>query len=276
MIVSEQQLEHLLHGNREWKDWLEPVQHLLPKYEIDTPDRVAMFFAQCGHESLNFTVLEENLNYSAKGLNAVFPKYFKQAGRSADDFHRRPELIANIVYANRMGNGPPESGDGWRHRGFGVIQLTGKNNQSAFASSVGKSLEDALVYLQTKTGALESACWFWSVNNLNALADKQDIRGATKRINGGYIGLEDRTHHYHRALEILGGTYEPKPSPILLKVGASGEEVKKVQSALGLQADGIFGKLTEAAVIAWQATNKLTPDGIVGPKTYSALLGSSV
>jgi hypothetical protein len=104
-------------------------------------------------------------------------------------------------------------------------------------------------------------------------ADQQDIRGATKRINGGYIGLEDRTHHYHRALEILGGTYEPKPAPVLLKVGSRGDEVKKVQQALGQDADGIFGKMTEAAVIAWQGNNNLTPDGIVGPKTYAAMVG---
>ena len=273
MSVTEEQLEHLLHGNKEWKEWLEPVQSLLPKYEITTKDRIAMFFAQCGHESLNFTVLEENLNYSAKALNAVFPKYFKNAGRNADDYHRSPERIANIVYADRMGNGPTESGDGWRHRGFGVIQLTGKNNQSAFASSIGKSLEDTLEYLQTKMGALESACWFWNTNNLNVYADQQDIRGATKRINGGYIGLEDRERHYHHALEILGGTYEPKPASVLLKVGSRGDEVKKVQKALGQDADGIFGKLTEAAVIAWQANNNLTPDGIVGPKTYAAMVG---
>jgi putative chitinase len=273
MTLTDDQIEHLLHGNKEWADWVEPVQTLLPKYEIDTPDRVAMFFAQCGHESLNFKVLEENLNYSAKGLNAVFPKYFKRAGRDANDYHRQPERIANVVYANRMGNGDTDSGDGWRHRGFGVIQLTGKNNQSAFATSIGKSLEDTLEYLQTKMGALESACWFWQRNNINVYADQQDIRGATKRINGGYIGLEDRTHHYHRALEILGGTYEPKPAPVLLKVGSRGDEVKKVQEALGQDADGIFGKLTEAAVIAWQGNNNLTPDGIVGPKTYAAMVG---
>jgi putative chitinase len=272
MLVTEQQLEHLLHGNKEWADWVQPVQDILPKYEIDTPDRVAMFFAQCGHESRNFSVLEENLNYSAKALDAVFPKYFKNAGRNADDYHRQPERIANIVYASRMGNGDTESGDGWKHRGFGVIQLTGKNNQSAFASSIGKTLEDTLEYLQTKTGALESACWFWQCNNVNTYADQQDIRGATKRINGGYIGLEDRKHHYERALEILGGAYEPKPVPVLLKVGSTGEEVKKVQQALNQDADGIFGKLTEAAVIAWQGNNNLTPDGIVGPKTYKAMV----
>jgi putative chitinase len=273
MIVTERQLEELLHGNPDWKEWLEPVQKMLPKYGIDSANRLAMFFAQCGHESLNFKVLEENLNYSAKALNAVFPKYFRRAGRDAEEYHRQPEKIANVVYANRMGNGDTDSGDGWKHRGFGVIQLTGKNNQSAFAKSVHKTLEETLEYLQTKMGALESACWFWRQNSVNVYANQQDIRGATKRINGGYIGLEDRKHHYERALKILGGTYTPQPAPVLLKVGSRGEEVKKVQQALGQDADGIFGKMTEAAVIEWQSNHNLTPDGIVGPKTYAAMVG---
>ena len=272
MTVTEQQLEHLLLGNKDWAEWVKPVQEMLPKYELNTPDRVAMFFAQCGHESLNFKVLEENLNYSAKGLDVIFAKYFKRVGRDASEYHRQPERIANVVYADRMGNGDTDSGDGWRHRGFGVIQLTGKNNQTAFASSIGRSLEDTLAYLQTKTGALESACWFWVSNSVNLYADNQDIRGATKRINGGYIGLEDRTHHYHRALDILGGSYEPKPAPVLLKVGSRGEEVKNVQKALGQDADGIFGKMTQLAVFDWQSRNNLTSDGIVGPKTYAAMI----
>ncbi len=265
-------LERLLKGNDDWPTWVDPVQALLPKYGIDTPERIGMFFAQCGHESLNFKVLEENLNYSAKGLNAVFPKYFRRAGRDANEFHRLPEHIANVVYANRMGNGDSSSGDGWKHRGLGVIQLTGKANHAAFAASIGKSLDDTLAYLQTKTGALESACWFWQRNNLNVYADQQDVRGATKRINGGYNGLEDRTHHYHRALEIMNDWAETKATPILLKVGSRGDDVKKVQHALGQDVDGIFGKVTEGAVKRWQGKNNLTPDGIVGPKTYAAML----
>ena len=272
MILTAEQIQQLLHGNKSWQDWVEPIQKLLPQYGIDTADRIAMFFAQCGHESLNFKVLEENLNYSAKGLNAVFPKYFERAGRDAEMYHRNPERIANVVYANRMGNGDYDSGEGWLYRGRGVIQLTGKNNYSAFAAAIGKSLGETIAYLETKEGALESACWFWNMNNISEYADAQDIKGATKRINGGYNGLEDRKHHYEQALAILGGEYIPTPRPTLIKLGSKGDDVAAVQAALGLDADGHFGKLTEAAVIAWQANNGLTPDGIVGPKTYAKIM----
>ena len=169
-----------------------------------------------------------------------------------------------------MGNGPIESGDGWRHKGISIIQLTGKNNQTAFANSIDKTLERTLEYLGTKTGALAAACWFWKENGLNRYAD--DILRATKKINGGTIGLEDRKHHYKNALDILGGQYNPSPSPILLKVGSTGEAVKLVQEALDLEDDGVFGLMTEKVVKQWQSDNSLTADGIVGPKTYKALV----
>ena len=270
MILTSDQVKELLHGNKDWEDWVTPLQTMLPKYEVNTPNRVAMFMAQCGHESNNFNVLNENLNYSAKALDALFSKYFKRAGRDAQEYHRQPEKIANVIYANRMGNGPTETGDGWTHKGAGVIQLTGKNNQTAFANSVGKTLERAIEYLATKEGALESACWFWSENNLNKYAD--DIVRATKKINGGTIGLEDRKHHYHNALEILGGKVNSAPSPTLFKVGSTGDGVKKIQEALGLDADGQFGLMTEKYVKVWQAGNGLDPDGIVGPKTYAKMV----
>ena len=270
MILTPSQVNLLLHGNDDWSQWVEPLQTLLPKYEIDTPNRIAMFMAQCGHESNNFRVLKENLNYSAKALEALFSKYFERAGRDAQEYHRQPEKIANVIYANRMGNGPTETGDGWRHKGAGVIQLTGKNNQTAFANSLGKTLERSNDYLTTKKGALESACWFWSENHLNRYSD--DIVKATKKINGGTIGLEDRKHHYQNALEILGGKMNPSTAPTLFKVGSEGESVKKIQEALGLDADGLFGQLTAKYVKVWQAGNGLEPDGIVGPKTYKAML----
>jgi len=272
MILSSGQIEQLLHGNKEWQEWVKPLQTMLAKYQINTPERISMFFAQCGHESLNFTVLEENLNYSEKGLNAVFPKYFQKAGRDAKLYHRDSERIASVVYANRMGNGDEPSRDGWLHRGRGIVQLTGRDNYTRFSKYVGKPLAQIIDYLEQKEGALESACWFWNTNNLNKYADSQDIKGATKRINGGYNGLSDREHHYHRALSILGGTYTPTPSPVLLKVGSKGPEVARVQEALALDADGIFGLMTKAAVQAWQDENGLNADGIVGPKTYAAMI----
>jgi putative chitinase len=272
MILSSKQIEQLLHGNKEWQDWVKPLQTMLAKYQINTPDRIAMFIAQCGHESLNFTVLEENLNYSEKGLNAVFPKYFQKAGRDAKLYHRDSERIASVVYADRMGNGDEPSGDGWLWRGRGVVQLTGRDNYTSFSGYVRKPLDKIIGYLEQKDGALESACWFWNTNNINKYADNQDIKGATKRINGGYNGLSDREHHYHRAMSILDGSYKPQKAPVLLKVGSTGPEVAKVQEVLGLDADGIFGLMTEGAVKAWQDENKLTADGIVGPKTYAAMI----
>lgn len=271
MNLTLEQTKQLIEGNREFEEWHGLFEKYLPKYEIDSPNRMAMFFAQCGHESLNFRVLEENLNYSAKGLNAVFPKYFKNAGRDANDFHRDPQRIANVVYSNRMGNGDIESGDGWLFRGKGAIQLTGRNNTTGFADSIGRSVERTLEYLFTKEGALEAACWFWKVNGLNDLSN--DIKKATRKINGGTIGIADRTHHYHRALEILGGTYTMKPSPILLKVGSTGDRVKQIQEKLGEDADGIFGLVTKQAVEKWQEANGLVVDGIVGPKTFAAMIG---
>ena len=271
MKLTLEQTKQLIEGNREFEEWHGLFQKYLPKYEIDTPNRMAMFFAQCGHESLNFRVLEENLNYSAKGLNAVFPKYFQRAGRDATLFARNPRAIANVVYANRMGNGDSHSDDGWLFRGKGAIQLTGRNNTTAFANAIGRSVERTLEYLFTKEGALEAACWFWKANGLNDLSD--DIKKATRKINGGTIGIADRTHHYHRALEILGGTYTMKPSPILLKVGSTGDRVKQIQEKLGEDTDGIFGLVTKQAVEKWQAANGLVADGIVGPKTFAAMIG---
>lgn len=273
MILSSGQIEQLLHGNKDWKSWEQPLKDILAKYQINTPQRIAMFIAQCGHESLNFTVLEENLNYSAKGLNAVFGKYFQRAGRDANAFHRQPERIANVVYADRMGNSNAASGDGWKYRGRGVIQLTGAHNYALFADAVGKKLSQIIEYVSTKDGALESACWFWNKNDLNRYADNGDIKNATKRINGGYNGLSDREHHYHRAMSVLDGSYKPQTAPVLLKVGSRGPEVTKVQEALNLDADGVYGLMTKEAVMYWQRKNDLTEDGIVGPKTYAALIG---
>ena len=199
---TEEKLKKCLSKNKNIQELYKSLNTVLPKYEINTVDRVAAFLAQCGHESLDFTVLQENLNYGAKGLLGLFKKYFPNEAL-AKEYERKPEKIANKIYANRMGNGPESSGDGWAHRGRGAIQLTGKLNYQAFANSIGLTLDDAVHYCETMDGAIESACWFWSKNKLNTIADKNDIVLLTKRINGGTIGLEDRKKHWEHNKEVL-------------------------------------------------------------------------
>jgi len=188
--------------NKNPKDLFAALESVLPKYKITTVERVAAFLAQCGHESADFTTLKENLNYSAEGLAKVFPKRFPTAAAAAP-YNRQPEKIANKIYADRMGNGPEASGDGYKFRGRGAIQLTGKENYTKFAASIGKTLDEAVAYTETLAGAIESACWFWNTNKLNDIADKTDIVTLTKRINGGTIGLEDRKKHFEHNLVVL-------------------------------------------------------------------------
>lgn len=174
-------------------------------YEMtQNPKRLAGFLAQIAHESGGFTAVVENLNYSAKGLMTTFKKYFPTE-ELAKQYERQPEKIANRVYANRMANGPESSGDGWKFRGRGLIQLTGKHNYTKFAEGLGISIDETVAYLETPEGAVSSAGWFFDNNNLNAYCDRDDFVGLTKRINGGTIGLEDRKHHYEIALKVLQG-----------------------------------------------------------------------
>lgn len=207
MELTKEQLRELLPRNKFIDNWHEALTQLLPDYEINTPSRVAAFIAQCSHESAGFRVLKENLNYRWTSLRKVFPKYFP-TDELAQEYASKPnkqEAIANRIYANRMGNGPEESGDGFRYCGRGLIQLTGKDNYSFFAGSLDITVEEASEYLQTFEGAAQSACWFWETNDLNKWADAGDIKTLTRRINGGYIGLADRIKHYEHALHVLGG-----------------------------------------------------------------------
>jgi putative chitinase len=261
-------------------DLADALTEQFEKYEINTVNRAAGFLAQCGHESAGFTILQENLNYSAEGLNKIFKKYFPTLD-SAKPYARNPEKIANKVYGGRMGNGPEASGDGYKFRGRGAIQLTGKENYTKFAKSVGITVDEAVEDLNTLDGAIESACWFWKTNGLNAICDKDDIVLMTKRINGGTIGLDDRKKHYAEAKHLLGGGHHVSAAPTATKevvyetvrVGSNNETVKLVQQKLGLAADGKFGPGTEKAVKAWQTKNGLTADGIVGPASLKKLLG---
>jgi putative chitinase len=206
MELTLQQLKQLLPKNPYVQHWHHALEQLLPEYEINTPQRIAAFIAQCAHESGGFMVLKENLNYKAVTLRKIFPKYVP-TDEMANQYAAMPnkqEAIANLVYANRMGNGDPASGDGFRYCGRGLIQLTGKTNYTWFAASLGIPVEEAAEYLQTFEGAAQSACWFWETNNLNQWADKGDILTLTKKINGGTIGLEDRIKHYEHALHVMG------------------------------------------------------------------------
>jgi putative chitinase len=205
-ILTKEQLAEMLPGNPYIDHWHHALSQLLPDYDINTPQRIAAFVAQCAHESGGFRILKENLNYRAATLRKIFPKYFPTDAIAAQyaAMPNKQEAIANRVYGGRMGNGPEETGDGFRYCGRGLIQLTGKNNYQAFAMSIETPVEEIPEYLATFEGAAQSACWFWETNNLNRWADAGDIKELTRRINGGYIGLEDRIKHYNHALHIMG------------------------------------------------------------------------
>ena len=202
-VLSREQLAQIIPGNPYLDHWHHALSLALPDYEINTPQRVAAFMAQCAHESGGFRALKENLNYKAASLRRVFPKYFPDDNIAAH-YAGKQEMIANRVYGGRMGNGPEETGDGYRYCGRGLIQLTGKSNYQAFADSIETPVEEIPEFLATFEGAVQSACWFWEANNLNQFADRGDILTMTKRINGGTIGLEDRIKHYNHALHVLG------------------------------------------------------------------------
>lgn len=186
-------------------EWYMALRDNLPDYNINTPNRVAYFLAQTAHESMDFVVLRENMNYSAEGLSKTFPKRFPTV-KSAMPLHRNPEKIANNVYANRMGNGSESSGDGWKYIGKGILQVTGKSNHkecSLFLYGDERLLDKPSLLEEDRNCAVLSACWFWEKNKLNELCDINDIETMTKRINGGLIGLDDRKLRYMRYIKIL-------------------------------------------------------------------------
>jgi putative chitinase len=200
------QLKEIVPKNPYINDWYNALVAILPEYDIETELRVAAFLAQCAHESGNFRFIKENLNYRWQSLRRVFPKYFPndQIAQQYASMPNKQEAIANRIYANRMGNGPEESGDGFRYCGRGLIQLTGKTNYTNYAMSLEIDVDEAVEHLKTFEGCVQSAAWFWDENNLNRFADKKDIVTLSKRINGGTIGLEDRIKHYNHALHVLG------------------------------------------------------------------------
>ncbi|TAN58604.1 MAG: glycoside hydrolase family 19 protein [Magnetospirillum sp.] len=183
-----------------------PLTEACAEWGIDTPLRLAAFLAQIAHESGQLRALVENLNYSAEALLRVFPHHFDavQAGAYA----RHPDRIASRGYANRMGNGDEASDDGWRYRGRGLIQVTGKTNYAACGTALGLNLIAQPELLEQPGPAARSAAWFWHRNGLNRPADARDIETITRRINGGLTGLEDRKAHYARACAALEVSHE--------------------------------------------------------------------
>jgi putative chitinase len=286
-LLTVDQLRAMIPTNKEVEEWCEELNKALPKYDITTPERIAGFTSQCAHESQDFCALSENLNYRQETLLKVFPRYFGPGKRNAAEYARNPEKIANYVYmdefrTSKLGNTQP--GDGWRFRGRGLKQLTGRDNYTRFAKDYDMTAEQAAEWLETKEGALASALWFWNTNKLNAIADTADVAALTKKINGGNIGLPDRQARYTKAMAALGGKVSaPAPAPAkapakaapveTLRKGSKGEGVKKMQAALRIKADGDFGPGTEAALKKWQARNGLIADGIAGPRTLAKLLG---
>ena len=291
-LLTVDQLAVMIPTNKEVGAWCAALNEMLPKYGITTDKRIAGFISQCAHESMDFRVLEENLNYKEATLLKVFPRYFGPGKENAAEYAGKPEKIANYVYmdknrskAGALGN--VKENDGFAMRGKGLKQVTGRANHEAFGKTVGMTAEEAAEYLLTKKGALESALWFWGSRNLNDVADTGDVVKLTKIINGGDIGLADRQARYAKAMAALGGKVSapapaqaaPTPAPAAvgnetLKRGSTGALVKQVQEKLGIDpADGIYGFWTSNVVKEWQAKNGLTADGVAGPKTLAKLLG---
>lgn len=286
-MLSLEQFKKLYPLCQSPQEWIEAFK-ILPIQGINSNKRIAAFISQCGHESAGFTRFVENLNYSANGLNAVFPKYFKNIGIDANNYAKNPQKIANYIYANRMGNGSVESGDGYKYRGRGPIQLTGKNNYRDFSLEYQVDvLNNPDLVLTDKKISLLSAIWYWRKNNLNNYADKEDIKGLTKAINGGYLGLEERLDEYKKIMSLLGSTstaivsvteqdnYNNFDFKLLgtLRRGSSGVGVILIQTLLGIEQLGTFGPKTEEAVKDFQRKHNLTPDGVVGPITLEKMLG---
>jgi len=201
-MITVDQLQHIAPENKDIKNWCDTFNNHIESYEINTPARIAAFLAQCAHESSDYTVLTENLFYRTETLLNLWPKYFP-THMIAEEYAMHPEKIANKVYANRMGNGNELSGDGWKYRGRGLIGITGKSQYQNFAEVLKVSIDDCLIYMNSKDGAVESACWFWKTKNINTFADKKDIIGMTKAINGGLNGLANRKIKYQLALEVV-------------------------------------------------------------------------
>jgi putative chitinase len=286
-MITFEQFRQMIPTNREPRVWYDIAVDMFAKYDITTTNRIAGFMAQCAHESLDFTLLEENLNYSVDAINRVFPRYFGPNKRNAFEYARNPQKLANYVYMDEfrsktsaLGNTQP--GDGWLFRGGGIKQLTGRSNFAAFGSTIGMTAEEAVSYVRTKKGAFESACWFWKKNNLSRLADKDDIVGMSRRVNGGTLGLKERITRYESAKRILNAASRPAavaetktsaPVSRVLRRGMTGDDVRRVQRVLGVPADGVFGSNTANALRNWQRSNGIPVSDVVDAATLKKMFG---
>ena len=287
-LIKTKFMKELFPNSKNIDEIVDSLNKILPEYNIDRPKRIAMFLAQTGHESGGFRVFEENLNYSAKALELLFSKYFKN--KDTNYYARRPEKIANIIYSNRMGNGDELSGDGWKYRGRGAIQITGRHNYELLSRDCNI---DAVIHpdmLLEVNNSILSAVWYWNKHDLNSYADLNDIKGSTRKINGGYNGLEDRITKYKKILkyltsediDIIGLDLEEEFNNIhdinddnnidgVLRLGSTGNSVKVLQRILSLEITGNFDQEMEKFVKLWQRMHNLEADGIVGPKTLDSM-----
>lgn len=290
-MLTLEQFKKSIPTNKDCQQWYDLAVELFPKYGLTTTNRIAGFLAQAGHESSDFKVIQENLNYSEAGLLKTFPKYFTKS--TAKQYSRKPEMIANHVYddanrTNKIGNTEP--GDGWRFRGRGLIQLTGRWNYSKFGQTINKTAEEAAAYMETKKGAMESALWFWKANNLDKFADSNDIEGMSRRVNGGDIGMSDRVARYNTNKAVFDNISKTTSFPtsindqitdsvtqiiesIAIQRGSRGDIVRRVQESLKIAADGIYGVTTEAAVRSWQRNNKYPVTGKLDEKQTKQIIG---
>ena len=203
MTLLPEKFQLLVPDNHHYQPICEALNKILPAYGImDNKQRLAMFIGQCSVESIDFTVTEENLMYRASALMRSWPAHFPTL-EIAKQYEFQPEKIANRAYAGHMENGDEASGDGWKFHGRGFIQLTGKKNYKLFAASLGMTIDQVMGYLDTYEGAVESACWYWKMDNINAWADKGDVVTCTHLINGGENDLDARRIKYNKALSVL-------------------------------------------------------------------------
>jgi putative chitinase len=203
-MIRLDQLERMIPNAKDKEVWLENLNLILPEFEIDTPERIGAFMGQCGHESQDFSILVENLNYSWQALRKVWPRHFP-SDEIAQQYHRQPQKIANRAYANRMGNGPEESGDGWKYRGRGIIQITGFENYRRCSNDLFSNqvfVEEPELLTDFKF-SIYSACWFWKMRKINQDADMMDDEAITKKINGGLHGIDDRIRRSNNCRGIL-------------------------------------------------------------------------